>query len=359
MPPDAERRGDLVRTESRPGVQGHRFPPDVALRFGSIGPIRQRSRGLSIDETDAIDRRQVVADVLPPLSLVLADEEIAGGAAERECSAVGIDVEPVAIDDVVGVLLRQALRAAPRSSRRRRACARRRARRRRGSATDPSCPARTTRFRGSSGCTTTGKPNTDGCAFVISVHVSPPSVLRKMPLWCWIQMWSGIRRALHDAMRVLAAALVRLIGRRVLGAHALAFAVPRLAAVRASARGRRTRRRSARRRGCADRRAPSGCRDSRRRRRPRTCGPGCFQSALDEPPAVAAVARVEQAARNRAAPELAVALRGFERPDLHDVPRDRRVAHRVDVDDVVGLRRVRRRRAALPTSRRRRASASS
>ena len=64
--------------------------------------------------------------------------------------------------------------------------------------------------------------------------------------------------------------------------------------------------------------------------------------ALDELPAVAAVARVEQAARDRAAPELAVALRRFERPDLHDVPRDRRVAHRIDVDDVVGLRRVRR-----------------
>ncbi len=80
------------------------------------------------------------------------------------------------------------------------------------------------------------------------------------------------RRALHDAMRVLAAALVRLIGRRVLGAHALALAVPRRRRRRCSARGRRTRRRSARRRGCAGRRGPSGCRDSRRRRRPRTCG---------------------------------------------------------------------------------------
>src|SRR5688572_22964884 len=64
-------------------------------------------RAGSIREPNAIDRRQIVADVLPPLSLVFADEEIAGGAAERECSAIGIDVEPVTVDDVVGMFLRQ------------------------------------------------------------------------------------------------------------------------------------------------------------------------------------------------------------------------------------------------------------
>jgi hypothetical protein len=62
--------------------------------------------------------------------------------------------------------------------------------------------------------------------------------------------------------------------------------------------------------------------------------------AFDERPAVAAVSRMEQAAGDRAAPELTVALRRFERPDFHDVPRDRGVAHRIDVDDVLGLRRV-------------------
>ena len=85
------------------------------------------------------------------------------------------------------------------------------------------------------------------------------------------------RGALREAMRVLAAALVRLIGRRVVGAHALAFAVPRFAAVGAepesAARDAEPDDVGAR----AGRRGSSGCRDSRRRRRPRTCGPGCFQ----------------------------------------------------------------------------------
>src|SRR5688572_11886849 len=57
---------------------------------------------------------------------------------------------------------------------------------------------------------------------------------------------------------------------------------------------------------------------------------------------------MEQAAGDRAAPELAVALRALERPHLHDVPRDRRVAHRVDIDDVLGLRWVGRDGSLLP-----------
>ena len=44
-------------------------------------------------------------------------------------------------------------------------------------------------------------------------------------------MWSGRRGALREAVRVLPAPLVGLIGRRVVGAQALAFAVPRFAAV--------------------------------------------------------------------------------------------------------------------------------
>ena len=41
-----------------------------------------------------------MADVLPAIALVFAAEQVAGGAAESECSAIGIDVEPVANHDV-------------------------------------------------------------------------------------------------------------------------------------------------------------------------------------------------------------------------------------------------------------------
>jgi hypothetical protein len=42
------------------------------------------------------------------LALIIADEQIAGGAAEGHVIAAGIDIEPVPIDQVVGMFLRQA-----------------------------------------------------------------------------------------------------------------------------------------------------------------------------------------------------------------------------------------------------------
>src|SRR6266446_10799392 len=44
---------------------------------------------------------------------------------------------------------------------------------------------------GSRGCTTTGKPNTDGSTPVISVKVLPSSEDTKMPLWCCTHMRWG------------------------------------------------------------------------------------------------------------------------------------------------------------------------
>src|SRR5262245_721838 len=162
--------------------------------------------------------------------MVFADEDVAGGAAEGECSAIGIDVEPVTVDDVVGVFLRQtfgenleALAAVARARDDERAVD--------GIAPlvllarDEPCGS------GLLGMHDDGEAEhrwlrlLDFRAREPAVRATEDAVVMLNPNVV------GLRRALHDAMRVLRAALVRLVGRSVIGAHALALAVPRVAAV--------------------------------------------------------------------------------------------------------------------------------
>lgn len=61
---------------------------------------------------------------------------------------------------------------------------------------------------------------------------------------------------------------------------------------------------------------------------------------LDQLPRFAAIVRSEQAARDRAGPQRAIAVEsGFQCPDVRERPRSF-VAPHVDVDETVGLRRV-------------------
>src|SRR6188472_1397317 len=75
-------------------------------RLGQAFPLyRTYSRGTaayaaecrSIRKSHAVDRRQRAAELMPMIALVFAEPEVSCGAAERECSAVGIDVEPVPV----------------------------------------------------------------------------------------------------------------------------------------------------------------------------------------------------------------------------------------------------------------------
>src|SRR6478672_7138658 len=63
--------------------------------------------------------------------------------------------------------------------------------------------------------------------------------------------------------------------------------------------------------------------------------------AFHELPGGALILRVEQAAGNGAAPQLAYAAAGFQRPDFFQGPRERLLAHGIDhVRMVVRLRRI-------------------
>src|SRR5262252_552287 len=68
-----------------------------------------RSSGYVSGEAHGVDRRQRVRHAGPAVALVLAHPQAARGRAEGEPFAGFIERERVAIDDIVGVLLRQAL----------------------------------------------------------------------------------------------------------------------------------------------------------------------------------------------------------------------------------------------------------
>src|SRR5512132_866205 len=59
----------------------------------------------SLHEANAVDRREVGADTLPRVALIFGGPERAGGAPERQEIACLVDVEGVAIDEVIGMLL--------------------------------------------------------------------------------------------------------------------------------------------------------------------------------------------------------------------------------------------------------------
>ena len=169
----------------------------------------------------------------------------------------------------------------------------------------------------------------------------PPSVQRKTPLWCWIQSASGARGALHDAVRVLDVGSSAL-GRHVLGEHAVACAVPVSPPSRAEPDAAARDAEPDDVAGCARidaDRVDAGMVGAAAE--PLACGPG-GPTATRRAPSCRRRRGAEQAAGDRAAPQHAGALRALRAPRrCIDLPRDRRVAHRIDVDDVLGLRRVR------------------
>ena len=131
-----------------------------------------------------------MGDLSPMVALVLADIEPAGGGGEGEAVAALVDRQRVAIDEVVGVLLRQALartsKLAPAS-------------RVRVTTSFPSTGMRRSSLiagtnqavSGSRGWTATAKPNEEGGTSTISRQLAEPSSLRKMPLWCCAHRRSG------------------------------------------------------------------------------------------------------------------------------------------------------------------------
>src|SRR5690606_16774926 len=76
--------------------------PCARREVGSLPPAVP-----SLAEANRVDGRQVGGHGLPAVAAVVADVEVAGGAAEGE--RVAAVPEGVPVDDVVGVLLRQAL----------------------------------------------------------------------------------------------------------------------------------------------------------------------------------------------------------------------------------------------------------
>ena len=70
-----------------------------------MGDGEERGSG----EPDGVDRGEVGGEVLPGVALVLREPEGAGGRAEGEAVAGVVEVEGVAVDEVVGVLLGQAV----------------------------------------------------------------------------------------------------------------------------------------------------------------------------------------------------------------------------------------------------------
>src|SRR6185436_8091311 len=63
-------------------------------------------RGHRRREADGINRRQV-ADLGPVVAFVVAGPEVAGGAAEGGVFAAAVDVEGMAVDEIVGMFLGQ------------------------------------------------------------------------------------------------------------------------------------------------------------------------------------------------------------------------------------------------------------
>src|SRR5690606_21058805 len=97
-----ERAPPIRRAGSASGGSTARFARSHATNGAHA---RARSVVRLLGETHAIDRRKIVGDGFPAVALVLADPEVPRGTAEREVLAAV--VERVAVDHVVGVLLRQ------------------------------------------------------------------------------------------------------------------------------------------------------------------------------------------------------------------------------------------------------------
>src|SRR6266511_5671606 len=81
-------------------------PCDIQAFVASVAPARS---SLSC-EAHRVDRRQRVRHACPAVALVLAHPKAARRGAEGEPLAGIVERQSVAIDDVVGVRLRQALR---------------------------------------------------------------------------------------------------------------------------------------------------------------------------------------------------------------------------------------------------------
>ena len=135
-----------VRTSSRSGPETAAVMNPPVVRRKPAGGARYRvPLHQAAKRTTATGGRRA-STARPRIPAILGDPQPAGRRAEGQNLAALIDVERVAIDQIVGMALRQALCAAPRSSRRRRGCARRPARRRPGCGARPWPPGRTTRF---------------------------------------------------------------------------------------------------------------------------------------------------------------------------------------------------------------------
>src|SRR5262245_47799993 len=186
---------------------------------------------------------------------------------------------------------------------------------------------------GSRGCTTTGKPNADGSTnAVVVLH---PHALRR-------------RRTLHETMDILGNGVVVLLRGSVLGPHPFAAQRPASAAVlgEPDTSGRDRNPHAPRiARVHADRMDTGQVRAAPHP----LLALGVIPERADHVPALPAIARAEEPARQRSAPDDAglVAAAGLERPDARRAPTDRPAPH---VVLLVALRfgRIGRRSDLLP-----------
>src|SRR5271165_2705131 len=147
----------------------------TAIRRRAAAPFNLRR------EPHRMRRRQRMADFAPAIALVLGQVEAAGGRREGEPVAALVDRHRMAVDDVVGMALRQAF---AQDVERLAAVA--------GAGDDELAVDRDAAssliaganqaVSGSRGWTATAKPKDDGGTSTISRQFAEPSSLRKMPL---------------------------------------------------------------------------------------------------------------------------------------------------------------------------------
>ena len=108
----AERRRHVARAVGDVGLH-HRQLIEIGeqrQRRATRGAIRPGRHGRHADlpPSHGGDRRQVPRDMVPTATTAITDPQVAGSGAHHQVLADVIDVEPVAVDQVVAILARQA-----------------------------------------------------------------------------------------------------------------------------------------------------------------------------------------------------------------------------------------------------------
>src|SRR5580765_1225706 len=106
MPPSGSTSGSAFSASSEPpGRAGASHSSHASA--SAISAI-SAALAAALSKAHGVDRRQVRREAAPAVARVLGDPQPAGGRAHRQALAGLVDRETMAVDEVVGVLLRQA-----------------------------------------------------------------------------------------------------------------------------------------------------------------------------------------------------------------------------------------------------------